>query len=226
MKKIVLSTLLLLFITYVTHGQQTDPIVKYLLKRGYTFPDSILAHPIPDSLKQWPDTLYYNMAYKPKFMRTATIPISFSKVEFIPAQTVNGQYQAGHYEVVPVVSLGFGYNWFLGDFIFSNDDKIMVDPSVYFGVIADAGLQSNFSINELSLNPYRFLGSIFAGGFIGVSTFSLFVGWDFISHGPSIGIGGRIDLYNINQKYLKPVGKIKAARRHKGKNVTPRITED
>jgi hypothetical protein len=216
MKKII-SVILLLFIISVTYGQETDPMIRFLFKRGYSFPDTAGVKVMPDSMKQWPDTLYYNTVYKPKYMRSPTIPISFSKVEYVPGQG---------YQVVPVISLGFGYTWFFGDFIFNETDKVTVEPTVYFGVVADGGLQSDFRIQQLSFNPYRYLGSIFAGGFVGFGSFSLFIGWDFVSHGPSIGIGGRVDLYTINQKFLKPIGKIITIRKHRHGNITPQITKD
>jgi len=215
MKKILLTITSVLLITSITNAQDEDksPTVQYLIKRGYTFPAADGAT-LPDSQKQWPDTVYYNTIYKPKLFRTPTIPISLSHVSY-----VNGAYQ-----VEPTISAGFGYTWFLGDFIFQEDDKIIVDPTLYFGAITNFGLQSNFGFNKLSLNPTNFLGSIFAGGFIGFGSFSLFMGWDFAVHSPSIGLGGRIDLYTINQKYLKPLGKIRSARKHK-KVVSPILNE-
>ena len=63
-------------------GQDTTvPIVQFLVKRGYTFPDSIRKNHRPDSLQQWPDTLYYNTVYKSKLLGSITIPFLSSGIE-------------------------------------------------------------------------------------------------------------------------------------------------
>jgi hypothetical protein len=177
--------------------KEKSPIVQFLYKRHYAFPDSLGQNKIPDSLKKWPDTVYYNTVYVAKILGSPTIPISFSKIE----------YQNGKYEVSPTISIGYGYTWFTGDFIFNENDKITVDPRMFFGLVADVGLQNNFSLSKLA--------SIFTGGFIGIGSFSLFAGYDFIGKSPSIGLGGRIDLFTIRQGYLKPIGKVHELRKHK-----------
>ena len=198
MKKII-------FLAYITtaslvsNGQEDEksPIVNFLNLRGYTFVNRDSVNSIPDSLKKWPDTLYYNTVYRAKLLGSPTIPISFSKIEY-----VNGEYQ-----VSPSISIGYGYTWFKGDFIFNENDKITVDPTYFFGVIGDIGLQNNFSLKKLA--------SVFTGGFIGFGAFSLFGGYDFITRSPSIGLGGRVDLFTISQNFLKPIGKVREARKHK-----------
>jgi hypothetical protein len=135
-----------------------------------------------------------------------TIPISFSKIEYVD----------GGYEVSPSISIGYGYTWFTGDFIFNENDKITIDPKFFFGVIGDLGLQNNFSLKKLA--------SIFAGGFIGFGAFSLFMGYDFISNSPSIGLGGRIDLFTVNQKFMKPIGKVREVRKHK--SIAPPVLDE
>jgi len=174
-----------------------SPIVKYLNKRGYEFPDTVNACKTPDSLKKWPDTLYYNTVYKAKLLGSPTIPLSFSKIE-----KINGKYQ-----VTPSISIGYGYTWFFGDFIFNENDKITIDPSFYFGLIGDVGLQNDFSLNKLA--------SIFTGGFVGIGSFSLFAGYDYLSKSLSIGLGGRIDLFTLSQNFLNPIGKVREVRKHK-----------
>lgn len=198
MKIILLFFYFSLLINY-TYGQQEDksPIVKFLNKRGYSFsnPDS-LKH-IPDSLRKWPDTLYYNTVYKAKLFGSPTIPISFSKIEHI-----NGKY-----EVSPSISLGYGYTWFTGDFILNENDKITIDPSFFFGLIGDFGLQNDFALDKLA--------SVFTGGFIGFGPFSLFGGYDYVGRSLTVGLGGRIDLFTVSQNFLKPIGKVREVRRHK-----------
>lgn len=197
MKTLILC-LVTLGISLISFGQEEkSPIVNFLNKRGYHFPSTINNENIADSLKKWPDTLYYNTVYKAKLFGSPTIPISFSKIEY-----VNGKY-----EVSPTISIGYGYTWFFGDFIFNENDKITVDPTFFFGLITEIGLQNDFSLKKLA--------SILTGGFIGFGAFSLFAGYDYITKSPSIGLGGRIDLYTVKQNYLKPIGKIREVRKHK-----------
>src|SRR5436190_6579170 len=103
--------------------EEKSPVVEFLNRRGYSF-EQMKNEKLPDSLKQWPDTLYYNTVYKAKLLGSPTIPISFSSIEY-----VDGQYQ-----VSSLVSIGYGYTWFFGDFIFNENDKITVDPTFCFGV--------------------------------------------------------------------------------------------
>lgn len=97
-------------------------------------------------------------------MGSPCIPITFSRVE----------YEDGQYQVTPTVGAGYGYTWFFGDFIMNEDEKITVDPTFYFGIMGDIGLQSNFSLQKL--------GSVFTGGLVGFGPFSLFFGYDYITH--------------------------------------------
>ncbi|HTB30607.1 MAG TPA: hypothetical protein VK808_01190 [Bacteroidia bacterium] len=179
------------------------PIPTFLIKRGYEFPDSVKRNHFAAN-HQWPDTLYYNTAYKSKLLGSLTIPISFSNIEL----------SHGNYLVSPTISLGIGYTWFFGDFIFNENDKITVDPTFYFGLIANAGLENNFSFNKLA--------GFFTGGFIGVGAFTLFGGYDVINKSPSLGVGGRIDFYTVSQKFLHVIGKVHEVRKHK--SIAPKIT--
>ena len=197
MKEIFLCIIYIGIISNVFGQEEKSPIVKFLNKRDYKFPDKLKTKNIPDSLKKWPDTLYYNTAYKARLLGSPTIPITFSRIEYI-----NGKYQ-----VSPTISIGYGYTWFFGDFIFNENDKITIDPTFFFGLIGDIGLQNDFSFNKLT--------GVFTGGFIGFGTFSLFAGYDYISKSPSIGLGGRIDLFTVSQNYLKPIGKVREERKHK-----------
>lgn len=204
MKKLLFISI---FISSIAIGQDTvSPIVTFLKARQYIFPDSLRGRKIPDSIKKWPDTLYYNTAYKAKFLGSVTIPISFSSIELAK----------GNYVVSPTVGLGVGYTWFFGDFIFNEDDKITVDPTFFFGLLADAGLANYFSFTKFT--------SFFTGGFIGVGAFTLFGGYDLVNNSPTIGLGGRIDLFTISQRYLNIHGKVREVR--KRKRIAPRITVD
>ncbi|HTB05385.1 MAG TPA: hypothetical protein VK806_00435, partial [Bacteroidia bacterium] len=128
MKKILI---LFVFVSSIAIGQDTiNPITKFLIDRKYTFPDSLGIRRIPDSIKKWPDTLYYNTPYKAKLLGSFSIPISFSSTELAKGNLV----------VSPTVGIGIGYTWFFGDFIFHEDDKVTVDPTFFFGVMTDAGL--------------------------------------------------------------------------------------
>ena len=198
MKAIILVLFTLFFIGKIANAQEEkSPIVKFLTKRGYTFTDSTHVTNRAESLQKWPDTLYYNTSYRATLLGSPTIPISFSKIVL-----VNGKFL-----VVPTISIGFGYTWFIGKFIFNENDKITIDPVFFFGLIADIGLQNNFSLNKLT--------SIFTGAFIGFGAFTLFGGYDYMSKSPTIGLGGRIDLFTISQNTLKPFGKVREVRKHR-----------
>ena len=94
--KTLFLCLLILGSTLISFGQEDkSPIVKFITKRGYQFPTTLNNGNIPDSIKKWPDTLYYNTVYKAKLLGSPTIPISFSKIEY-----VNGKY-----EVSPTISI-------------------------------------------------------------------------------------------------------------------------
>ncbi len=54
-------------------------------------------------------------------MGSLTLPITFSSIEITNGNAV----------VSPNVSLGIGYTWFYGDFIFNEDEKITIDPTFF-----------------------------------------------------------------------------------------------
>ena len=201
MKKYIFVYILFLFVGKIVSAQDSlvdkSPTVVFLFKRGYTFPDSSNKKKTVAPVRNWPDSLYYNTVYISRLLGSPTVPISFSRIEYVD----------GKYQVSPTISIGYGYTWFTGDFIFSESDKIIINPKFFFGIVGDIGLQNDFTFKKFA--------GIFTGGFIGFGPFSLFAGFDFISKSPSIGLGGRIDLYTISQNYLKPIGKIKELRKHK-----------
>ncbi|MCD6018768.1 MAG: hypothetical protein K0S53_1889 [Bacteroidetes bacterium] len=178
-----------------------SPTVQFLQKRGYKFQDTTDKEESARMMRRWPDTLYYNTTYVARLLGSPTIPISFSRIEYVD----------GKYQVSPTISLGLGYTWFTGNFIFNENDKISIDPKLFFGLVADVGLQNDFSFKELT--------GIFAGGFVGFGNFSLFSGYDFMTRSPSIGLGGRIDLYTVSQNFMRPIGKVKELRKHKKRAV-------
>ncbi len=188
---------LILFFSEIKAQEEKSPTAQFLHKWGYIFPDSTGKYDEPDSTDKWPDTLYFNTVYKSKLLGSPTIPISFSRIELVD----------GKYQVSPTISLGYGYTWFTGTFVFNETDKIMVDPHFYFGAAADVSLQNDLQLDKLA--------GFFTGGFIGFGNFSLFIGYDFITHSPSVSIGGRIDVYTFHQLSLKPIGKVSESRRHK-----------
>jgi hypothetical protein len=194
--KIFLIALSVLFSLNCYAQEEKSPIVQFLIKRGYVFPDSVNQEE-RSVLTQWPGRLYYNTTYKSFLLGSPTIPISFSRLERID----------GKYQLSPTISIGYGYTWFFGKFIFNENDKITVDPTFFFGTIADVALQSDFTFKKLA--------GIFAGGFIGFGGFSFFGGYDFIVGSPTFGVGGRVDLYTIYPKSLKPIGKVYEVRKPK-----------
>jgi hypothetical protein len=195
--KAFLFCICILWGSLVYAQEYKNPVVQFLLKRGYTFPDSIKQSQLPDSLHKWPDTVFYNTTYRSRLLGSPTIPLSFSRLELVD----------GKYQLSPTISIGYGYAWFFGTFLFSETDEILVKPKVFFGPIADIALQNNFDFKKLA--------GVFAGGFIGFGGFNLFGGYDFLANSPSFGIGSRIDIYTIYPKSLKPFGRVKPVRRHK-----------
>src|SRR5437016_536892 len=114
MKTFFLIFIFSILLIFAASGQEEkSPIVTFLNKRGYFFPCTTERNLIPDSLQRWPDTLYYNTPYKARLLGSPTIPISFSRIE----------YSKGAYQVTPTISIGYGYTWFNGDFIFNENDK-------------------------------------------------------------------------------------------------------
>lgn len=197
--KLIVSFVILSVVSFSgAIGQNTrSPNSKFLSKRGYIFPDSSKTNTIASKVSQWPDTLYYNTRYKARLMGSLTIPITFSSIQISNGDAV----------ISPNISLGLGYTWFLGDFIFNEDDKMTVEPTISFGVLGDAGIENDFSLNRLA--------GFFAGGFIGIGTFTLFVGYDIINRYPLAGIGARVDFYTISQNFLHVFGKVREVRKHK-----------
>ena len=197
MKHLLLIFSMVTFSILITKGQDSiNPITQFLLKRGYKFPGSAKRKTIPDSLKQWPDTLFYNTTYHSKLLGSVTIPFYFSSVEI----------HDGAIQLSPTVNIGIGYTWFTGDFIFNEDDKITVNPKFYFGLMANTGIQNGLNLKQ---------GGLFTGGFIGFSAFTLIFGYDIINRSPAIGAGGRIDFYTLSQKFLHVIGKVKEERKHR-----------
>jgi hypothetical protein len=175
-------------------SDEKSPTAKFLYKRGYVFPGN--PRYSKRSIK-WPDTLYYNTTYRAGVMGSPTIPFSFSKIEFTK----------GNYEITPTLSVGYGYTWFFGRFIFSENDIIIVNPTIFFGLFGEVGLQNNFNIGK----PAGFL----SGAFVGTQAFSLFAGYDFITQSTTLGLGSRIDFFTISQKSLRPLGRIRELRKRK-----------
>ena len=194
-ESIVFSIFVFITFTALAQKEEKSPTAKFLYKRGYTFPGNNKTK--ENSTGKWPDTLYYNTRYKSRLLGSPTIPISFTRAEFTSSQ----------YQLSPTISVGYGYTWFFGHFTFSEEDKILVDPTLFFGLLADVGIQNGFDLRR----PAGF----FTGGFIGAQAFSLFVGYDWVTHSPSIGLGSRIDVYTLSQKALRPIGKVIAIRRRK-----------
>jgi hypothetical protein len=201
-----MKSLLLFLIFYVflisTLAAQDRPIPQFLEKRGYVFPDSNRGKDTTSN-KKWPDTLYYNTPYKSKVFGSITIPFFFSSIEVYRGKII----------VNPTVNLGLGYTWFSGDFIFNENDKITIDPKIFYGLFANTGVENGLNLKS---------GGLFAAGFVGVSSFTLMFGYDIINKSPSIGVGGRIDFYSISQNFLHVIGKVHEVRKHK--SIAPQIT--
>jgi hypothetical protein len=188
---------LLFSVSIVTAQDDRSPISIFLTKRGYTFPDSTKKKNLSGKVSQWPDTLYYNTLYKCRIMGSLTVPITFTSIELTNGDAL----------ITPNISLGLGYTWFYGNFMFNEDDKITVFPTFFMGILGDAGIENNFSLNRLA--------GFFTGGFIGIGAFTLFAGYDIINKYPLAGIGGRVDFFTISQNFLHVFGKVHEVRKHK-----------
>src|ERR1700722_3231636 len=197
MKRLLLFFSAIMLSSFIAKGQDSlNPITQFLIERGYKFPGSVNGNTIPDSLKKWPDTLYYNTTYQSNLLGSVTAPFYFSNVEI----------HDGKIQLSPTINIGIGYTWFWGDFIFNENDKISVFPKAFFGLMASTGLENGLNLKQ---------GGLFTGGFIGISTFSLILGYDIINNSPSIGAGGKVDFYTISQKFLHILGKVVEVRKHR-----------
>jgi len=197
--KLFLATLALLLFSCsfaIAQDDERSPNSEFLDKRGYTFPDSANPNALPRVSTQWPDTLYYNTRYKPRLMGSLSIPITFTSIK------LNGSPGA-----ISDLSLGLGYTWFYGNFVFNEDDRMTISPTFFYGVVFEAGIGTPTSFSKIA-------GSL-AGGFIGVGAFTLFGGYDIINRYAEVGIGARVDFFTFSQKYLHVFGKVHEMRKHK-----------
>jgi hypothetical protein len=179
------------------HGGETRPTVTFLQKRGYVFPPPGAAPTTAPPQEKWPEVVYYNTEYKSPLLGSLSIPYSFAKIER------NG----GKFQVSPVISLGLAYNFFFGDFIFGENDRILTDQSFCFGPMALAGVQNDFNLNKFT--------SIVTGGFIGLGPISLFFGYDYFTNSFSLEFGQRVDFYLLSQNFLNPIGRVHPVRNPK-----------
>jgi hypothetical protein len=189
--------LLILSVSFAMAQDTRSPNSKFLDKRGYTFPDSVNTNILPRESKQWPDTLYYSTMYKARLMGSLTIPITFSSVRLSNGEAIVGSN----------FSLGLGYTWFYGNFVFNEDDKMTISPTFFFGVLGAAGIGTESSFSKI--------GGFLVGGFIGVGAFTLFGGYDLINRYALVGIGARVDFFTFSQKFLHVFGKVHEMRKHK-----------
>jgi hypothetical protein len=189
---------LIIFSCSLAIGQDLrSPNSKFLTKRGYTFPDSTNKGTLAFGNRQWPDTMYYSTMYKSRLLGSLTIPITFNSLHVSNGEGI----------VSPNVSIGLGYTWFYGDFIFNEDDKMTVDPTFFFGLLGDIGIGSATSFSKVA--------GFLAGGFIGVGAFTLFGGYDVLNGYLVVGLGARVDFFTFSQKFLHVFGRVHEVRKHK-----------
>jgi hypothetical protein len=194
MKKIISILILVVLSTTAMNAQEKQSNISKFLNRQNLNQQKALGTDV-DSSAQWPATLYYNTKYTASLLGSSTIPITFSRLEF----------KDGDYKLGSSLSLGYGYTWFLGDFVFNESDMIIIDPQFFFGLAADIGLKNDFNSGKVT-------GSFVTGGFVGFKSISLFGGYDFLAKSWTMGLGARIDLYTISQISFKPYGKVKTVR--------------
>jgi hypothetical protein len=196
MRKILLLAAIFLLTVFVTKAQQDKtPLFKFLHKRGYRF---LNTNP-SKSCDKWCDTLFYNTIYRATLLGSPTIPFSFSSVAFD---------KKGNYSLNSAIKLGYGYTWFFGDFTFNESDQITIRQAFAFGLEGDFDLQNSFLSGKGTT-------SFVAGGFIGLQTFSLFLGYDLIQKTSVFGLVTRMDLYTIFPSMLKPFGKVRELSGHR-----------
>ena len=177
--------------------KEVRPTVTFLQKHGYVFPPEGAPPAVIVPQTKWPETVYYNTEYKSPLLGSFTVPYSFAKIE-----RNNGKFQ-----VSPVISLGLGYNFFVGDFIFGENDRIITDQSLCFGPVVLAGVQNDFNLNKFT--------NIMSGGFIGLGPISLFFGYDYFTKSFSLEFGQRVDFYILGQNFLDPLGRVHPVRNPK-----------
>ena len=195
MKKILSIIIIILCAISIGYAQQDkSPLFKFLHKRGYRFAGTDTS----GKNDQWPDTIYYNTIYKSTLLGSPTIPFSFSSIDL----------SSGNFALNSAIKIGYGYTWFLGDFTFNENDELTIRQSFSFGFDADFDFKHSFITG-------RPTSSFVVGGFIGLQTFSLFGGYDFLEKTTTLGIVTRIDIYTIFQPSLKPFGKIRELRGHR-----------
>ena len=185
------------FASLLYSQEEESSVSHFLKKRGYKPPDGNASkHIIANS--NWPDTVFYDTPYTCSLIGSATIPLTFSRIEF----------KGGDYKLGTTMSLGYGYTWFIGDFRFEQNDKILVDPDLFFGVSADIGLKNDFNTNKVT-------GAATVGGFIGIKSFSVFGGYDILAKSWTAGIGAKIDIFTLSQESIRPFGKVYSLKKPK-----------
>jgi hypothetical protein len=194
-KNLFILIISIISISTINAQQDKTPLFRFLHKRGYRFNDSIPSA----QCGKWCDTLYYNTIYRATLLGSPTIPFSFSNITFD---------QQGNYALNTALKFGYGYSWFLGDFTFNEADQITIRQTIAFGFAGDFGLQNSFLTAKSTT-------SFVAGAFIGLQTFSLFFGYDFIEKSSVFGLVTRLDLYTIFPALLKPFGKVRELSGHR-----------
>ncbi|NPV01493.1 MAG: hypothetical protein HPY53_08945 [Brevinematales bacterium] len=140
---------------------------------------------------KWPKVLYYNTPYCGGLLGTPTIPISFSRLVYSP--------DTKELYLEPSFSIGVGYTFFTGEFYFTEDNKININPYFLFGFSLDIGAR-----NESAEKATVF--SVTPGAFIGFSSFSLYVGCELMSRQWVLGIGFRLDFFSLDNSRFHVYG--------------------
>jgi hypothetical protein len=136
--------------------------------------------------------MYYNTAYTSPIMGTPSIPVTFNRIDYKDGRASQGA----------TLSLGLGYTLFFGSFTIEEDGSFKVDPQILFGVAATGdlkpadpqggGTQSGFTV----------------GFFAGIKFIQAFIGHDFVNNATVVGLGSRIDAFNLTQAALWPYGSV------------------
>jgi len=188
MKRFVASMLLVLFIVVpATSQDETKRIesdsAKFMRING------IVPGAKGFAGSKFPEALYYNIPYYGGLLGSPYIPISFSRVIWnITDKNIS---------LEPNLSIGGGYTFFFGDFSFTEDGKIKINPYFLFGPAFNIGFSQETTIK---LN-------LVLGAFIGFTNISFYGGYDFIENNPVFGLGARFDFFTIDTSSFHVFGK-------------------
>lgn len=131
--------------------------------------------------------LKYGVQYKGTF-GSVIIPVNFNYMEL----------KGDSVSIGTAMNLGLGYTWMKGSFYVGQDDDINLNYNLIYGF----AISSSFKTNSGKIKS-----SLLVGGFVGVKTVSLFVGYDPFNNNWNFGIGTKIDINSFRNDKITIWGK-------------------